>query len=89
VQAQTTGAMQQLISALGAAAGPLSHIVEFGPAPAVIRGKVELLEPDLIVMGKHGQSAWEDMLLGSVTKQVILDASCDVLVVSEGSLKAV
>jgi nucleotide-binding universal stress UspA family protein len=29
------------------------------------------------------------MLLGSVTKQVILDASCDVLVVSEGSLKAV
>ena len=41
----------------------------------------DALEPDLIVMGKHGQSGWEDMLLGSVTKHVILDATCDVLVV--------
>ena len=89
VQAQADQAMRQFIATLGATASPLSHIVEFGPAPAVIRGKAEVLEPDLIVMGKHGQSAWEEMLLGSVTKQVILDASCDVLVVSEDSLKAV
>lgn len=83
VQARADQAMRQFISTLEATASPLSHIVEFGPAPAVIRGKAELLDPDLIVVGKHGQSAWEDMLLGSVTKQVILDASCDVLVVSE------
>ena len=88
-EAQADRAMQQFISTSGATASPLSDIVEFGTAPAVIRGKAEVLEPDLIVMGKHGQSAWEDMLLGSVTKQVILDASCDVLVVSEDSLKAV
>jgi len=82
-EAQEDRAMQQFISALGATAGPLSDIVEFGPASAVIREKAEVLEPDLIVMGKHGQAAWEEMLLGSVTKQVILYASCDVLVVSE------
>ena len=81
-QAQADRAMQQFISALGGTACSLSDIVEFGPASAVIRGKAELLEPDLIVMGKHGQSGWEDMLLGSVTKHVILDAGCDVLVVS-------
>ena len=88
-EAQADRAMQQFISILKATASPLSDIVEFGPASAVIRGKAEVLEPDLIVMGKHGQSGWEDMLLGSVTKQVILDASCDVLVVSEDGLKAV
>ena len=88
-EAQADRGMQQFISTSGATASPLSDIVEFGPAPAVIRAKAEVLEPDLIVMGKHGQSGWEEMLLGSVTKQVILDASCDVLVVSEGSLKAV
>ena len=88
-EAQADRAMQQFISTLEATAGPLSDIVEFGPASAVIREKAEVLEPDLIVMGKHGQAAWEEMLLGSVTKQVILYASCDVLVVSEDSLKAV
>ncbi len=89
VQAQADQAMQQFISTSGATASPLFCIVEFGSASAVIRGKAEVLEPDLIVMGKHGQSGWEDMLLGSVTKQVILDASCDVLVVSEDDLKVV
>ena len=88
-EAQADRAMQQFISILKATASPLSDIVEFGPASAVIRGKAEVLEPDLIVMGKHGQAAWEEMLLGSVTKQVILYASCDVLVVSEDGLKVV
>lgn len=88
-EAQADRAMQQFISTSGATASPLSDMVEFGPAPAIIQGKAEVLEPDLIVMGKHGQSGWEEMLLGSVIKQVILDASCDVLVVSEDSLKAV
>ena len=78
---QASQAMQQFVSATGASAGMVSPIVEFGYAPTVIRGKADALEPDLIVMGKHGQSGWEDLLLGSVTKHVILDAGCDVLVV--------
>ena len=81
--------MRQFVSASGASAGVVSPIVEFGYAPTVIREKADALESDLIVMGKHGQSGWEDLLLGSVTKHVILDASCDVLVVGSraGSAK--
>jgi nucleotide-binding universal stress UspA family protein len=35
---------------------------------------------DLIVVGKHGRSAMEDMLLGSTTNRVIGESSSDVLV---------
>jgi len=35
---------------------------------------------DLIVMGKHGESLLEDLLLGSVTKHVLTESQCDVLV---------
>ena len=35
---------------------------------------------DLVVLGKHGQSAAADLLLGSVTKHVLAEGSADVLV---------
>jgi nucleotide-binding universal stress UspA family protein len=35
---------------------------------------------DLIVIGKHGRQAAEELLLGSVTKHVLTEAECDVLV---------
>ena len=35
---------------------------------------------DLVVLGKHGQSATEDLLLGSVSKHVLAEGSTDVLV---------
>lgn len=79
---QANQAMRQFVAAAGASAGSVPPVVVLGYAPTVIRKKTDALEPDLIVMGKHGQSGWEDMLLGSVTKHVLLDAGCDVLVVS-------
>jgi nucleotide-binding universal stress UspA family protein len=33
-----------------------------------------------VVLGKHGQSAAEELLLGSVTKSVLAEGSSDVLV---------
>lgn len=35
---------------------------------------------DLIVVGKHGESTLEDLILGCVTKQVLTEAQADVLV---------
>ena len=59
----------------------LSIAVEPGSAPAVIREQTEALQSDLIVMGKHGKSGLEDLLLGSVAKEVMQYAGCDVLMV--------
>ncbi len=38
---------------------------------------------DLIVMGKHGKHLAEALLLGSVTKHVLAESQCDVLVIPE------
>jgi len=35
---------------------------------------------DLVVLGKHGQNAAEELLLGSVTRHVLAEGSADVLV---------
>ena len=56
--------------------------------PCVVEGDASLRiveneqahDCDLVVLGKHGQSAAVDLLLGSVTKHVLAEGSADVLV---------
>ncbi len=38
---------------------------------------------DLIVVGKHGEHIAEELLLGSVTKHVLAESQCDVLVICD------
>jgi nucleotide-binding universal stress UspA family protein len=45
-----------------------------------LREQEVALDCDLVVLGKHGQSATEDVLLGSVTHQVLSEGQADVLV---------
>ncbi len=56
--------------------------IEHGYAPRVIVDAARQDNVDLIVIGKHGESIVEDLLLGSVTLHVLAQARCDVLVVS-------
>ncbi len=58
------------------------HILHGHPA-AAIRDLTETVQPDLIVMGKHGQSEIEKLLLGSVTQHVLSETRCDMLVAME------
>jgi nucleotide-binding universal stress UspA family protein len=81
IQVQKKMEMHRFVSELETPNVTLTGITEQGAAIEVIRKKMETLEPDLIVIGKHGQAEREEMLLGSVIKRVIQDADCDVLVV--------
>jgi hypothetical protein len=47
---------------------------------AIVNESVNI-RADIIIMGKHGRSAFERLLMGSVTYKVIAGASCKVLVV--------
>jgi len=56
-------------------------VVECGqPAPSIL-GQATGLQADLIVMGTHGLSGFERLLLGSVTEKVLRKAACPVLTV--------
>lgn len=56
------------------------YVLVHGQAVASIVEQARLLKCDLIAMGKQGLRMVEDLLLGSVTRQVLEQAQCDVLV---------
>lgn len=58
------------------------------PAEAVL-GAIKRMQPDLLVMGTSGYGRFRRALLGSTAGQVLDAASCDVLVVPQGSTQQV
>jgi nucleotide-binding universal stress UspA family protein len=60
---------------------PVTHVLlEGDPATEIVRyGRDAGI--DLIVMGTHGRTGIERLLMGSVAEKVLRDASCSVLVV--------
>ena len=54
-------------------------IVEGDASQRIVEHELEK-DCDLVVLGKHGQSATEDLLLGSVSKHVLAEGTTDVLV---------
>lgn len=72
--------MEAMIRALDAAPRA-TRVIEHGYAPAHIVEAEARIGADLVVIGKHGRSALEELLLGSVTLHALSAARCDVLVV--------
>lgn len=75
--------MQKLLSDFETLGRSLTAVIELGPTADTVIKKSEEIGADLIVIGKHGKSGWESMLLGSVARRVIQEAACDVLVVEQ------
>lgn len=57
-----------------------SALVVHGYPPHVIARTQGELGADLVAIGKHGRSALQDLLLGSVTLRTLASVGCDVLV---------
>lgn len=57
-----------------------SAVMEGRPADCIVKAAAEH-ECDLIVLGCHGRSGLERLLMGSVSQQVVVQAKCPVLVV--------
>jgi nucleotide-binding universal stress UspA family protein len=53
----------------------------FGSPESRIVETAEAIHPDIIVLGSHGYSRWERLLLGSVSDSVVHHAPCSVLIV--------
>ncbi len=59
---------------------PVAGQVEHGHVATVLLRKLKEWDADLLVVGKHGQSELERLLLGSTTEHMIYEAGCDVLI---------
>lgn len=77
---EATEQMNELIRASGLPDGVVRRIVLHGDPSLCILQQEQEQNCDLIVIGKHGQTAVEELLLGSVTKHILAHSTCDVLV---------
>lgn len=59
-----------------------ARIAHGDPSQLIITLEQEV-DADLIVIGKHGARIAEELLLGSVTKHVLAESQCDVLVICD------
>ncbi|MDP3743336.1 MAG: universal stress protein [Methylotenera sp.] len=57
--------------------------LEHGLPEDVLPTMAQEIGADLLVVGKHDTSEIEELLLGSVTRHLLFEASCDVLVIPE------
>lgn len=80
-RARARADMQTMLAGLRLPAARLTRQIVHGYAPGVIARAEGEIGADLVAIGKHGRSALEDLLLGSVTLHTLASASCDVLVV--------
>jgi nucleotide-binding universal stress UspA family protein len=63
--------------------GNVESIICEGEPPNVIVDVAQGKKADLIALGTYGRKGLKRLLMGSVTSQVVLNASCDVLVVKK------
>jgi nucleotide-binding universal stress UspA family protein len=72
--------LQALCDEVGLAPPGVRTLVLHGEATRHIIEQEQDRDCDLIVVGKHGESVLEDLMLGSVTRHVLAESQCDVLV---------
>jgi nucleotide-binding universal stress UspA family protein len=76
--------LERLRQALGAAGVPTAHatlVTEAGEDAATIVDQAVTRRSDLVIMGTHGRSGFNRLLLGSVTEKVLRASPCPVLTV--------
>jgi nucleotide-binding universal stress UspA family protein len=77
-----TAEVSRFVQAADTAGIPVEVVVRKG---TVVDGILELAAPaDLLVMGTHGRSGFDRLILGSTTEKVLRKADCPVLAVPRG-----
>ncbi len=72
--------LNRFVDDFGATRQLVSRVVHHGLPSSVICNYAERMRADLIAIGKHKKSCFEELLLGSVTRRFIDQTSCDLLV---------
>jgi len=86
---QLLAGIQRFIDEEAAPGISMTPMLREGSAVPEILHEAERMRADLLVMGTHGRSGFERLLLGSVTEKVLHKAPCPVLTVPGGAPDAV
>lgn len=81
--------LQEFAQSEANGAVPLEFDVREGPVAQEVLAKAAGMSADLIVLGTHGRSGFERLMLGSVTEKVLRKAPCPVLTVPRHTPDAV
>lgn len=73
--------LKQLVKRLVAADLPVESVLLTGTPAQPILAQAEVEQADYIIMGSHGHTALNDLLVGSTTHQVLRKAKCPVVIV--------
>ena len=77
---QAEDAVNDALQILGPQAATSISVLLDGPAKVILQ-EADAWEADLIVVGSHGHTALDRLLLGSVSQEVAMDAHCSVEVI--------
>jgi nucleotide-binding universal stress UspA family protein len=81
IQQEAEAEMGRFIEKSGADRRNLHVAIEHGAyVPTILRDKAMEIDADLVIVGKHGKSLLERLLMGSVTLHLLTECPCDVLV---------
>jgi nucleotide-binding universal stress UspA family protein len=78
-------AMKRLGEGAGGTGVPMEYDIADGAPAAEILRKAEAMPADLLVMGTHGRSGFDRLVLGSIAEKVLRKAACPVLTVPSGA----
>ena len=73
--------IQDIANRMRAAGLEATALLIQGPTVATILQKAAELEADMIIVGSHGKGALYHLLAGSVSRGVLAEANCPVLVI--------
>jgi nucleotide-binding universal stress UspA family protein len=88
-RAELLANLQRFVEPESAPGVSIVSVVREGPAVTGILEQAAATSADLIVMGTHGASGFERLVLGSVTEKVLRKARCPVLTVPRALPEAV
>ena len=77
---QARNRLDQLVAESGVDRARLNTLVTHGDVSLRILEQEQESDCDLIVVGKHGEGMFEELLLGSTTKHILAESQSDVLV---------
>lgn len=74
--------LQELIKLYGDNLEVSSFILEGNTENEIIKA-INDIEPDILILGTHGKKAWQELLLGSVSEDIIRHSTCPVMLIRE------